>query len=130
MKMRRLMKEKWVSGTLLATLTKWDGPDQEIIKQDTVGTYEEAFRMLEDYILDCGDADEYVLEQFEDYAMKRDIKGRKQRISALERCGKTSEEFLTAGYGIVLTVDEVEDDWNTYPDEYAESRKIRFIRIS
>ena len=36
--------------------------------------------------------------------------------------------MLTAGYGIVLTVDEVEDDWNTYPDEYAESRKPRFGR--
>ena len=92
-----------------------------------MGSYEEAFEMLEDYILDSPDADDFVKEEYARFASGDDPHGLEKRLGWLEKNGQLHETFLDAKYSVELHVTEDENpnerlgDYLLDDDYFAES---------
>ena len=103
---RRQFNEKSVPYMILAELVKITAAGEKTIKVDEVPSYKMAFEMLQDYILEDPDMDDYVVEKYEDYMTGRDIHGKEKEIRLLEKNGEIGERSVSGFYEIVLRVAE------------------------
>lgn len=130
----RQFNEKSVPYMILAELVKITAAGEKTIKVDEVPSYKMAFEMLQDYILEDPDMDDYVVEKYEDYMTGRDIHGKEKEIRLLEKNGEIGERSVSGFYEIVLRVaeqanpNERQDDYFLDDDYYAESRKRRLAQ--
>ena len=125
----RQFNEKSVPYMILAELVKITAAGEKTIKVDEVPSYKMAFEMLQDYILEDPDMDDYVVEKYEDYMTGRDVHGKEKEIRLLEKNGEIGERSVSGFYEIVLRVAEQANpnerlgDYFLDDDYYAESRK-------
>ena len=90
----RQFNEKSVPYMILAELVKITAAGEKTIKVDEVPSYKMAFEMLQDYILEDPDMDDYVVEKYEDYMTGRDIHGKEKEIRLLEKNGEIGERSV------------------------------------
>ena len=84
--------------------------------------------MLEDYILDATDIDDFIKEEYAAFAAGEDERGRKKKIKWLQKNGQIYERSLRGRYDIELRV--CEEDPGPDDTEYAESCMCNERRLS
>lgn len=129
--MKRTMNENWDSHVLMAELVKIDKDGEKTLKQDEVGSYEEAFDWLADYILDAPDMDDCIKERYADIVDGYNDRGKKKILGWIKRNGKTHEHSLRGGYELELRVYEEDPgpDDTELEDYYNESRGELGLRL-
>ena len=132
----RRFNEKSVPYMILAELVKITAAGEKTIKVDEVPSYKMAFEMLQDYILEDPDMDDYVVEKYEDYMTGRDVHGKEKEIRLLEKNGEIGERCVSGFYEIVLRAAEQANpneqlgDYFLDDDYYAESKKRGLVKES